>query len=314
MPALPGTTEVSLYQAKYVYSERSASLRVDFFDNLESFDLHELLSVINKFKPTSVMFCNIETVSLLNDLLRKTKHINIPSMIRVGGVNIKSNNTVIDIESMNKNAKLHFIEDDEEQNDFCTWAHNLNPKDKTFLRTCISDEQRRLFDKENMACNYLCNKIKEEIPNIDLLDTRSKLEKIFDYIGTNYPYSSEVLTDGGSRVRPGTQWSQNPMGTFEHKRGVCSGRSNLLKLVANSRHFNIPCYVVSGELGSISHAWNEVILDGEVYEYDLSFNLKHVPFKELAKNRKIEEHDGAVLDLLSKNKVKRIPPLPPRNH
>ena len=46
-----------------------------------------------------------------------------------------------------------------------------------------------------------------------------------------------------------------------------------MQLVLNNSIFKIPCFVAIGEYSSkrINHAWNEIIIDGVLYDYDLSF-------------------------------------------
>ena len=132
-----------------------------------------------------------------------------------------------------------------------------------------------------------------------------KMDYLYDYIKSNYPYDFDIVGRRGEYVFE-TEQGATIEGTFTRGKGVCTGRSKLLRAITNSRLMEVPCYLASGDHGNLGHAWNEFIDDnGEVLEYDLSFNVKGQNFNQLPLIYKNLCHEQKVEDALKKKYIKR---------
>jgi hypothetical protein len=64
--------------------------------------------------------------------------------------------------------------------------------------------------------------------------------------------------------------SFNALGALETRIAVCNAYAELMTLILN--RIDIPCRTVMGYANGIEHAWNMVLIDGEIYHVDVTWD------------------------------------------
>ena len=96
----------------------------------------------------------------------------------------------------------------------------------------------------------------------------SDLEKIItlhDYLAVNCEYDKENLDLGADKV---PNKSHSTYGVFADGTAVCDGYALAYKYLLNQQ--GIECYMVTST--AMAHAWNMVVLDGEYYQEDVTWD------------------------------------------
>ena len=96
----------------------------------------------------------------------------------------------------------------------------------------------------------------------------SDLEKIItlhDYLAVNCEYDKENLDLGADKV---PNKSHSTYGVFADGTAVCDGYALAYKYLLNQQ--GIECYMVTST--AMAHAWNMVVLDGEYYQVDVTWD------------------------------------------
>ena len=94
------------------------------------------------------------------------------------------------------------------------------------------------------------------------MSTRDKIKVIHDYIINNTEYDT-LKTDN---IYDTTYRSNTAYGVLIEKRGICSGYSDTMKIFLDK--LNIVNYKICND----KHIWNLVLLDGEWYHLDLTWD------------------------------------------
>ena len=137
------------------------------------------------------------------------------------------------------------------------------------------------------------------------LRSKSILERadfVFDWCSKNFPYAwNEVGIDGNLKSGCNTAVSDS-IGTFKLGKGVCTGRSRLLRMLLNNKYVRVPCYCVSGMCGNLQHEWVEIFDEfNNKFYYDLSFNLKE--FNGSLRNRGYSDFEDKLSNIELNNNV-----------
>lgn len=109
------------------------------------------------------------------------------------------------------------------------------------------------------------------LSEFDALKDRSPFEKelyVHDYCLSNFTYDYTFR-----------EHSFSPLGLLVYKEGVCEGISRFAKIALN--YLGVECMLVSG-IGFDAtnnkeelHTWNIVLIDGNTYHLDITFNMSH---------------------------------------
>lgn len=177
----------------------------------------------------------------------------------------------------------------------------------------------------------------------DALETMSDREKcdfVFKHLRKTTSFAGSVMIAG--EERPKCPEHSDPIKTYQSGKGVCTGRSNLFKVLLSNRYLGMQCYLVSGNHGSTGHQWAEVYFkDGTRLYYDLNlslngseklsgsyFDINHFDYIRNHPNtsdvsslpRRIRDEEVISKDVppLPARRIpplppRRVPPLPPRN-
>ena len=328
MPNLPGTYVENHHNFICTTRPKDKFIEFELIDNGNN-DFSEILSVLNKYKNYRVTISNIYSRNILNTLCNvlsnNTHKGNIKLVISCYGkeylMDDLTNNKPIIIELLPDNVKLDAFPNYNEQNEFTTWAHNLNYKDKESLKRCLTDVSKKRFEDQELVMYKLYRDIIRRYPSIRTFDERARFNIVFDYVLRNYPYSGSSCKPNG-HIRDDGRWACDPIETYKRGTGVCSGRSNLITLVSNSPLLHINCITVNGETdGELPHAWNAFVDNGKLYHYDVCF--PHLVNNTLTKDvcHKIESYYYCAKEDIDKSRIPELPPkrkkftppeLPPR--
>lgn len=93
-------------------------------------------------------------------------------------------------------------------------------------------------------------------------DRAGKAEALYTYLTENVKYDHRYYSDRLSMPYD----SQTAYGALHDNLAICGGYAQALQQLIQKA--GIPCYTVSGEMGSEYHMWNIAYLDGEWRYFD----------------------------------------------
>lgn len=76
-----------------------------------------------------------------------------------------------------------------------------------------------------------------------------KIKVIYNWCCENIAYYVTVIKSDSSLKRDRKD-SQDPIFTFNIRKGVCEGRTRLLKVLLNNYYMWVPCFLVKGKSGN----------------------------------------------------------------
>jgi hypothetical protein len=269
---------------RYEYFEDSKVLEIDFNKLFTESILNYINSIPNDLGISIIFnFYNNEDIQELNSVFNSLSRIytNKPIIIDVNyatfdeGINLE-------IEHLPSNVRisnLYFEKGIESvfhgENSFDWWGLKLSEDDfKLYLTKLTPKSRERACQLREIAFNTYKYLFKYNIEN---LSVQEKGKLVFDwcmgridnrkgYIAYDFEH---ILSDG--RLDLGHEYSRDAIETFNRKKGVCAGRSRLLKVMLNNYYMRVPCFLVHGMWGELNHEWNEIITeDGESVMFDMS--------------------------------------------
>ena len=111
------------------------------------------------------------------------------------------------------------------------------------------------FDKAYLVYHYLFDP--RYAKNIDI-----------DPISIRYADAQTCKDERGvQRLKPSlTRWESKPIGTLEHRKGVCTGQSRLFSGILSSPSFRVNAEAVGGTIPSGEiHCWSDIEINGKIY-------------------------------------------------
>ncbi len=120
------------------------------------------------------------------------------------------------------------------------------------------------YDKTTKVKDSIVRKIISENIQSSMTDYE-KVKAIHDYIVVETEYDIENLNRD---TIPDADYTAK--GVLENHIGVCRGYAEAFKLLMDE--LEIPCDIESGYADGISHAWNNVKIDGEWYQIDVTYD------------------------------------------
>lgn len=191
-----------------------------------------------------------------------------------------SEKIALDIEKIPTNVKITSllngtIEEKEEfsNESFESWALNCNDKTFELLLTKLTFKTlERISKMREIAFNfyrYMPVKLKNGTND-------EKIQFAYEWCCNNIGYDWTAIKSDNS-LKWDRKDSQDPIFTFNRRKGVCEGRARLLKLLLNNYYMRVPCFLVKGISGNLQHTWNEAILeDGNIIDMDISKQINRV--------------------------------------
>lgn len=191
-----------------------------------------------------------------------------------------SEKIAFDIEKLPNNVKITSLLNDtiEEQDEFSnesfeSWALNCNNEDFELLITKLTFKTaERISRLREIALNFY----KFSLVNVKNGTNSEKIEFTYKWCCDNIAYDITAIKSDGS-LRWDRKDSQDPIFTFNRRKGVCEGRARLLKVLLNNYYMRVPCFLVKGKSGNLQHTWNEAILDDDsVIDMDISKQMNRI--------------------------------------
>ena len=153
------------------------------------------------------------------------------------------------------------------ENSFDWWAlHCIENNFKILLSKLTENAKKRAEDLRKIAYNFY-----RFVPeNIKSSNSKVKCDFVYKWCCANIHYDFEgTMPDGSFNFN--RRDTQDPIVTFNRRKGVCAGRSRLLKVLLNNYYMKTPIFLVRGLAGIQQHEWNELIADdGESIVFDIS--------------------------------------------
>ena len=275
----------------YNYNMDSKIFNVEIL-NMNKYNREKVIQEINNQLVKEIKYVkivNIKDLKELNNIIEISSLINSKVLIDVSN-NIKHlyKDSFIELDFIGKNTKLKISNGNEiVDNNFTTWAHNKTEREKLKVVNVLRKNDKLVFLKEEKIINELYNKVKELYPDFPSLTKKEQFDIVFDYIGQNYICDINILN-------------------YQDRYKIYSQRSKLLKLVTNNSLLNIDCYIVKGTLrNGMIHEWNEVIMDNELYDFDITYDMKYK--KDVSKlGREVLERNTKINDLYFNNNEIKI--------
>lgn len=136
--------------------------------------------------------------------------------------------------------------------------------DQSLISTYIAEDESQNTEIIKVVDNFIDNYIK---PN--MTDLEKEIE-IIKYLVANVSYDEEELMNDISQLND----SYKAYGALVNHRAVCSGYAKAFDLLAKKS--GLSAIVVTGEATNTlnykaPHAWNQIYLDGEWYNVDVTF-------------------------------------------
>ena len=199
------------------------------------------------------------------------------------------------------NTVICFIDWPEYHQNFYNYVLNIDSLEfNAFTLHTKLDVAERAIGERKIQIEFL-KKLRDQLAkdNQTFNDyTKDQLmDSIFKHVKKKYPYDMSIVGPHGEHI-PESEAGSTALGTYQRGKGICSGRSKLIKLYTNNKVLNVPCYLVSGWRGNLQHMWNEYIDErGNIIEYDASYNTI-CKMEDLPSSYRITDHEPDVKKIL----------------
>lgn len=306
---------------KYSYN-MTAKLIILYLDNapIDSSILNLILQ--NKDCEFKIYFTG--SVKAFNELLTNLTNNTTPKSVTIyPNINIKRN-TFLAIDNLPNRVKINFTSStNNNQDSLIEWVLNLSDMDFSIVEPHIADENNKKHLKQEREIAKTVFKHLSKRVDFSCMSDTEKMNFMYKWLRENISYDISLVNSSGFKDDVDQSLGSDPVKVFFRQKGVCSGRSRLLKILTNNPYMNLNCFTVTGTIryGQVKkHEWNAFIDENnQVYYYDTSFSgIEHIKdLNKTDKEYKIETQSFLVLDTLNKAcppplPRRRIPPLPPR--
>ena len=267
---------------------------------------NDLTTILKDHPKGNVVIKGIESVDTINLLMTIFANYNYDGTVTFDLLDYDfdleglDRNTIIDLSNIPSYIRINGFLPKNEQNGFSIWAHNQGEKTKEILSNCLIKADKIEFEEQERIINDFYNvfmeEYKEDYENKSIEDEKPKkvFEQIIKLIQKKYVLDRSLALDGftGDFAKNEFSKADDPVEIYKEGKGTSDGRVQLLTLLANNSVFKLTCSPACGELacGSV-HEWNEFVdSDGQIFHYDLAFNID-VPEDRLIKTheRTLEE-------------------------
>lgn len=331
MRELPQRERTCIYEASGVkcfqYTDRNL---IDLY--LDNHYLNKkVINILQQRTDVPVSLYFKGSIKTLNQLFGQLSQDDLSNHIEIKldkTVKIKKN-TNLELENLSDNVKIH-VDTDRDFCEFENWCLNLSDHDFNIVSGmfAVPEQAIKLCERRQLAKQvYL---FLSQNVHFSKMTATEKMDYMFDWVVKNTSYDMDLIQADGN-LRDDVDWSlgSDPVQVFKRKKGVCTGRSKLLKILLNNPYMGVNCYMADGYSGHLQHRWNEFIDEnGDVYAYDLSYGIKHVSdITKCGIDHHDVKHSHVVNSILESGQfssppmpprkgpvLQKLPPLPPRNH
>lgn len=259
---------------KYSYDKNKLFLQLSDSSTLELKDINYF---INKFHSDYVEIYNITNSKILEALFKLIKkvdnniniNVNLNKHNLINGLN---NKMYLNLKDFEDNVTISAMSPYNNQNEFITWAHNLNQINKLRFIKMLPSKEKIQFINQEKVIRLFYNEILLMYPNIKKMPKKDQFKLIFDYVKNNYTLAPESYRIRGE-FEEEYSWAKDPVQIYIRGIGLEEGRANLLTLLTNNSYFRLNCTIAEGHLNEKKHVWNQFIdEEGNIYDYDMSFD------------------------------------------
>lgn len=259
------------------------------------------------------------TLDNLNELLSELSQPLVlnPTEIRLND-NVKiPRNASLEFRNLRDNVKINIVSETvKDSKELNSWCLNLSDDDfKNLYGKIAGREQARMLCEQRELAKQVYLFLSRTI-DFSRMTATQKMDYMFNWVRNNISYDMGLIqADGNYREDVDRSLGYDPYKVFVRGKGVCSGRSRLLKILLNNPYMGVNCYTANGYSDHLEHEWNEFIDEsGRVYAYDLSFGIMHE--EDITKN-KIDHHDvehSHIVEAMLNSGQFAPPPLPERRN
>lgn len=259
------------------------------------------------------------TLDNFNELLSELSQPLVfnPTEIRLND-NVKiPKNAVLKFKDLRENVKINIVSEAmKDSKELNSWCLNLSDDDfkNLYGKIAVREQARMLCEQRELAKQvYL---FLSQTIDFSRMTATEKMDYMFNWVENGISYDVGLIqADGNYRDDVDRSLGYDPYKVFVRGKGVCSGRSRLLKILLNNPYMGVNCYTANGYSDKLEHEWNEFIDEsGSVYAYDLSFGIKHE--EDITKNE-IDHHaveHSHIVEAMLDNEQFAPPPLPQRRN
>ena len=290
-PALPVDNRVK--------SQRDMQYTINLVDEGLS---HRQFDFIRNYDSSYIIWYsgNSKTLNFLLQQISCLKDRRIQLCIK--GVDI-DNSIYLPFHNLGPTTSICFQDEPEFGSSFNKYVTNLLGLEYNHFLLHIDKSIADRLNKERDIQIKLLQRIKREAltKDISCYSKDNLMMIIFDFIKSEFPYDNSITNSDGS-AGENTYLGSTAYGTYDRGKGVCTGRSKLIKLVATNPEINLPCYLASGKHGRLQHEWNEYLTEkGELVEFDASFNTI-CRLNNLPQPYQLWHHEPAIDNVLKKTR------------
>ena len=132
-----------------------------------------------------------------------------------------------------------------------------------------------------------------------------KVYMAYDFIKRHISFAQEATrTENGRQVlyNPNHMfdWSVEPLGTYKHKKGVCTGQARLMQALINNEYFRSDTKTIGGNIPLGKHTWVGTVINDELYQTCLTTGSL---LQDLSKRGFIPDNDELYPRIYHKNGV-----------
>lgn len=158
----------------------------------------------------------------------------------------------------------------EEKLIWCTPATLYEIKDKVDEKV-LSDA----IKLKEIVFEYYC--ILNSLYHVEEFTDFDKIWLAYDFIKRHIAFADEavIVRDGREWINNPNginDWASHPLGTYQHKKGVCEGQARLMQVLLNNPYLKCDTTTISGMHPLGSHAWSGTIVDGKLYQTCLTMS------------------------------------------
>ena len=317
---LPNKTYIYL-STRVKYLESPNNINLFLINSSLTFAMIQLLKSKNK---SSYRISYSGSLKTFNELLEALSIYRFSGNVTIiPTIKILKNNYLA-LEDLPDNVKIEIPSSlSNIPNPLIEWCLNLADEDFERIFFKINNpEQRNHLKKEREIAKTVYMHLSQNVDFSKMTPTE-KMNFMYRWVRKNIGYDISLVNSTGFKDDVDKSLGIDPVKVFFRQKGVCSGRSRLLRILTNNPYLNLQCFTVTGTVncGNVKkHEWNVFIDENnQVYYYDTSFGeIEHI--KDLNSSDKkynIETQHFLVSDILNKQcphplPRRRIPPLPPR--
>lgn len=242
----------------------------------EQFNLrYQFLRLINSLNFKNISFIlSDSTMPIYNEIMKKIgwKHVNKTTLHM--SINrhpqVRTNLQLAEAQGQVKIKEENLI--------WCSPIALAELKGKNIIDARVLEDAIRL---KEIVFNYYTRL--NSLYHTEYFTDFDKVLLTYDFIKRHISFAGEATrTLNGKQIlyNPNNiyDWVSQPLGTYQHKRGVCEGQARLMQALINNPYFRSDAVTIDGTCPLGNHAWVGTVINNHLYQTCLTMAG---PFKDL---------------------------------